>query len=456
MRLLIGVSGGIAAYKALETARLAVKAGHAVRVIQTPTSERFVGRASFAGITGAPVLTSEFDADPARGAYPGEPVPERTPISHLALVERADVYLIAPASANTIAKLAAGAADNLVTTAALAAACPIAVAPAMNNRMYLNPATQANLRILRERGVTVIPPGIGELASHGERGVGRLAEPEELLAACTALLDAGGPRSEESGRQPLESGRQPLASGRQPAASGRSAGTSTKWRGRRVLVTAGGTQEPIDSVRYIGNHSSGRMGYALASEALSRGAEVTLVSANVRLEPPPGANVVLVKTAAELAEACARAFPASDVLLMAAAVADFRPAAPAAHKLKKTSAEAPTRIELESTEDVLTALAAQRRPAQLLVGFAAEHGEGALAHGREKLARKRLDAIVVNDISRSDIGFNAADNEVVILTRDGAECRVPRAAKEQVAATILDELERVAATAEEAPDASLH
>jgi phosphopantothenoylcysteine decarboxylase/phosphopantothenate--cysteine ligase len=457
---LIGVTGGIAAYKALETARLAVKAGHAVRVIQTPTSERFVGRASFAGITGAPVLTSEFDADPARGAYPGEPVPERTPISHLALVERADVYLIAPASANTIAKLAAGAADNLVTTAALAAACPIAVAPAMNNRMYLNPATQANIRILQERGVTVIPPGTGELASHGERGVGRLAEPEELLARCTALLEASGARSAPSGpqpaasgQQPAASGQQPAASGQQPAASGRSAGTSATWRGRRVLVTAGGTQEPIDSVRYIGNHSSGRMGYALAAEALGRGAEVTLVSANVRLEPPPGASVILVKTAAELADACANAFPASDVLLMAAAVADFRPAAPAAHKLKKTSTEAPTRIELESTEDVLTALAAQRRPAQLLVGFAAEHGEGALANGREKLERKRLDAIVVNDISRADIGFNAADNEVVILTRDGAERRVPRAAKARVAATILDELERLAAGAQDAPEA---
>src|ERR1700689_3386118 len=175
-RILLGVTGGIAAYKALETARLAVKAGHSVRVIQTPMSEQFVGRASFAGVTGAPVLISEFEVDTARGSYPGEPLSERAPISHLALVEAADVYLIAPASANTIAKLANGLADNLVTTAALAAACPIAVAPAMNNRMYLNPATQANLRILQERGVTVIPPGTGELASHGERGVGRLAE----------------------------------------------------------------------------------------------------------------------------------------------------------------------------------------------------------------------------------------------------------------------------------------
>src|ERR1700704_959534 len=178
-RLLLGVSGGIAAYKALETARLAVKAGHAVRVIQTPTSERFVGRASFEAITGAPVLRSEFEPDPARGSYPGEPVPERAPISHLALVERAELFLIAPASANTIAKLAHGQADNLLSTAALAAACPVAVAPAMNNRMYLHAATQANLEQLAARGVTIIPPARGELASHGEHGIGRLAEPAQ-------------------------------------------------------------------------------------------------------------------------------------------------------------------------------------------------------------------------------------------------------------------------------------
>jgi phosphopantothenoylcysteine decarboxylase/phosphopantothenate--cysteine ligase len=435
---LIGVSGGIAAYKALETARLAVKAGHAVRVIQTPTSERFVGRASFAGITGAPVLTSEFDTDPARGAYPGEPVPERTPISHLALVERADVYLIAPASANTIAKLAAGAADNLVTTAALAAACPVAVAPAMNNRMYLKPATQANIRTLQERGVTVIPPGAGELASHGERGVGRLPEPPELLAACEALLGVAGPAGTPAGTPDPTS-----------------VGTSATWRGRRVLVTAGGTREPIDSVRYIGNRSSGRMGLALAADAVKRGADVTLILANVTLQPPEGARVVRVETAAELHEATAHAFPDADVLLMAAAIADFRPVAPAEHKLKKTGPDVPTQIELELTEDVLSELAGKRKEGQVVVGFAAEHGEEALAHGREKLERKRLDAIVVNDISRADIGFDAADNEVLILTRDGGERRVERAAKERVAATILDELERLAAGAEEASEASL-
>ena len=408
MRLLLGVSGGIAAYKALELARLAVLAGHSVRVIQTPTSRRFVGSASFEAITGAPVLASEFEADPARGAYPGEPPGDRAAISHLALAERAEVFLVAPATADTIAKLAHGSADNLLTTAALAATCPVAVAPAMNNRMYLHAATQANLRLLADRGVTVIEPAEGELASHGERGIGRLPEPPELLAACERLL-----------------GPQDLA-------------------GLRVLVSAGGTQEPIDSVRYIGNRSSGRMGFAVAARGAARGAAVTVVAANVRLDPPAGARVVPVATAAELAAACREEFPACDVVVMAAAVADFRPAAPADHKLKKTGSEAPTAIEVEATEDVISSLAAQRRPGQLLVGFAAEHGgEDAVALGREKLERKRLDLVVVNDIARGDIGFDAADNEVTIVGRDGTERLVPRAAKEAVADAILDEVRRL-------------
>jgi phosphopantothenoylcysteine decarboxylase/phosphopantothenate--cysteine ligase len=410
-RLLIGVSGGIAAYKSLELARLAIKAGHAVRVIQTPTAERFVGRASFEGITGAPVLTSEFEDDPARGAYPGDPAPDRVPISHLALVERADLYVIAPASANTLAKLAHGLADNLVTTAALAAPCPVLVAPAMNDRMYRHRATQENIEALRERGVTVIPPGEGELASHGERGLGRLAEPAELLSACEALLAA-------------------------PGATDRSA----PWPGLRVLVTAGGTREPIDSVRFIGNRSSGRMGVALAAAAAARGADVTLVAANLAIAPPPGARVVEVQTAAQLAEACGREFDSCDVLLMAAAVADFRPAAPVDHKLKK-DAGPPAAIELERTQDVLSALSSRRRPGQVLVGFAAEHGEGAAAYGRRKLHAKGLDAVVVNDISRPDIGFDAELNEVVIVTSDG-ELRVPRSRKEEVADAVLDEAAR--------------
>ena len=410
-RLLVGVSGGIAAYKALETVRLALKAGHTVRVIQTPTSERFVGRASFEDITGAPVLSSEFEPDPARGSFPGEPVPQRAPISHLALVERADLYLIAPASANTLAKLAHGHADNLVCTAALAAACPVAVAPAMNNRMYMSAATQANVELLAARGVTIIEPGEGELGSYGEFGIGRLAEPAELLGVCEPLL------------------------------------TPNTMAGVRVLVTAGGTREPIDSVRFIGNRSSGRMGLALATQAARRGATVTMVAANVSLRPPTGARVVEVATAAELATACEREFERCDVLLMTAAVADFRPAAPAERKLKKD--EGTPVLEIEPTPDILSALAEQRRPGQLLIGFAAEHGEDAARYARGKLERKRLDAVVVNDISTPGIGFDASDNEVTIITADGGEQLVPRASKDGVARAVLDAVERLQAQREE-------
>ena len=388
-RLLLGVSGGISAYKALETARLAVKAGHAVRVLQTDASTRFVGQASFEAITGAPVLRDEFEPDPMRGSYPGDPAPERTAILHLALVHNADLYLIAPASANTIAKLAHGHADNLLTAAALAARCPVAVAPAMNNHMYEHPATHANLELLAARGVTVIEPGEGELASHSEHGVGRLPEPVQLLAVCEALL---APATRQPG---------PLL-------------------GLRVLVTAGGTREPIDSVRYIGNRSSGRMGFALAEEAARRGAAVTVIAANVALDPPRGSELVGVRTAAELAAACEHEFDACDVLLMAAAVADFRPRDPAVTKLKKDRGV--PELELEPTEDILGALGARRRPGQVLVGFAAEHGERAVTDGTAKLERKHVDAVVVNDISQPGIGFDAAENEVTIVLADG---RVP-------------------------------
>jgi phosphopantothenoylcysteine decarboxylase/phosphopantothenate--cysteine ligase len=410
-RLLLGVSGGIAAYKALETARLAVKAGHSVRVIQTAASERFVGRASFEAITGAPVLTSEFEPDPARGTYPGEPLGDRAPISHLALVERAELYLIAPASANTLAKLAHGLADNLLSTAALAAACPVLVAPAMNDRMYRHPATRANIEQLASRGVVIIAPGEGPLASYGEHGIGRLAEPVQLLEACEAVLVA-------------------------------SAAHDARWAGRRVLVTAGGTREPIDSVRYIGNRSSGRMGVALAARAAARGAEVTLVAANLAVAAPAGVRVIEVRTAAEMQAAAEAEFPRADVLLMAAAVADFRPASPVAHKLKKTAAgEIPGPIEIERTEDIVERLATDRRPDQVVVGFAAEHGDEAIEYGRGKLESKGLNAIVVNDISRPDTGFESEANEVVIVTA-GGERRVPRASKDEIADAVLDEVER--------------
>src|SRR3954447_12214792 len=237
-RLLLGVSGGIAAYKALELVRLAMKAGHRVRVVQTEASTRFVGPASFAGITGAPVLLTEWEPDPLRGAFPGDPLPAHAPLSHLALVEQADAFLIAPASANTVAKLAAGLADNLLTAAALACRAPLVIAPAMNAAMYEHPAPRANLARLRERGVTVLEPGTGSLASIGEHGIGRLPEPPELLAAVESALATAGERAGAGALDAL-----------------------------RVLVTAGGTREPIDAVRFVGNRSSGRMGFALAEAA---------------------------------------------------------------------------------------------------------------------------------------------------------------------------------------------
>ena len=427
-RILLGVSGGIAAYKALELVRLATAGGHEVRVVQTPSSRRFVGEASFAALTGSPVLVSEFERDPARGAFPGQEPPAHEPLSHLALVANADLYLIAPASANTIAKLAAGLADNLLSSCALAATCPVLVAPAMNNHMYEHHATQANLSTLRARGVAIIEPGVGRLASKGEEGVGRMAEPAALLSACEAALAE----------------RTAGANGASPADG--SSGTGGLG-GLRVLVTAGGTREPIDSVRFLGNSSSGRMGFALAQAAQARGAKVTLVAANVALPAPAGVSCRKVVTTEELKRACDEEFPSCDVLLMAAAVADFRPAAPRAGKLKR-SGRTHVQVELEPTPDVLAGLSAHRHDGQTLIGFAAEHGVQAVEYGRGKLSGKGVDAIVVNDISRDDIGFDSEDNEVTILTAapggtDIDERHVPRAAKAQVAEAILDTVEHL-------------
>jgi phosphopantothenoylcysteine decarboxylase / phosphopantothenate---cysteine ligase len=401
-RILLGVCGGIAAYKALEFTRLAMKAGHSVRVVQTEASTRFVGTASFAGITGAPVLVTEWEPDPLRGVFPGDPLPEHAPLSHLALVERADVYLVAPATAETLAKLASGLADNLLTAAALACRRPLIVAPAMNNAMYEHPATQANLAVLRARGVSVLEPGVGPLGSPGEFGVGRLPEPPALLQAVEGVL-AGG----------------------------------SSLRGVNVLVSAGGTREPIDAVRFIGNRSSGRMGFALAEAAKRRGANVTVVAANVSLPRTAGIDYVDVGTAAELAAACASRFDACDVLIMAAAVADYRPEAAHGGKLKKDQTGEELNLRLVRTTDVLSSLADRRRPGQLLVGFAAEHGAGALDYGRGKLERKKLDAVVVNDVSGAGIGFDASDNEVWIVKADG-EHHVPKTSKDAVADAILD------------------
>ena len=396
-RILLGVSGGIAAYKALELARLATVAGHGVRVAMTGNARRFVGAASFEGICGAPVLSSEFERDPLGGAFPGDPRPAHDPIGHLEVASRCDAYLVAPASANTLAKLAAGMADSVLTTSFLACAAPRLVAPAMNDRMYGDAATQANLATLRERGVDVIEPGEGRLASRGERGVGRLPDPAELLARIEAVLPAG----------------------------------ERPWDGLRVLVTAGGTREPIDSVRFLGNRSSGRMGIALAAAAARRGADVTLIAANVSLPEPPGVRRIDVETTEQLAEATRSEFVEAHLLLMAAAPADFRSAEVALDKLRR---EGPLDLHLTPTQDILGGLEAGE--GQTVVGFAAEHGSD-VARARQKLIRKGLDLIVLNDISNPEIGFDTPDNAATLISST-EEATLPRAPKDVIAEQILD------------------
>ncbi|HVV90046.1 MAG TPA: bifunctional phosphopantothenoylcysteine decarboxylase/phosphopantothenate--cysteine ligase CoaBC [Solirubrobacterales bacterium] len=406
-RLLLGVSGGIAAYKSLEFARLATLAGHGVRVLMTENAGRFVGAASFEGIVGAPVLTSEYERDPMRGAFPGETNgPGHDPIGHLELAANCDAFLVAPASANTIAKLAGGFADSMLTTSFLACTAPRLLAPAMNDRMYADGATQANLATLRGRGVEVIEPEEGLLASRGERGRGRLPDPERLLAAVEAAASWEGSRP---------------------------------WDGLNVLVTAGGTREPIDPVRFIGNRSSGRMGIALAAAAAKRGATVTLIAANVALSAPPGVRRIDVETTAELQAAAGTEFPSSQVLLMAAAPADFRPLTAAGAKLTR---EGSIEISLQPTEDILAGLVADRAPGQTIVGFAAEHGGDAVGRARAKLARKGADLIVLNDVSDPTIGFESVENEVTLVAAED-EVEVPRAGKDVVAEAILDRVERL-------------
>ena len=376
-RVLLGVTGGIAAYKACELARLLVRAGHDVTPILTPEAESFVAAKTFEAL--------------ARKEQPRELYP------HLS---EADLLVVAPLSANTLAKLAHGLADNVLTQTALAFEGPVVVAPAMNPRMWSSPATQANVETLRARGVELVGPEEGETAE-GELGLGRMSEPEEIFARVSSLLEK---------REQL--------------------------RGRRVLVTAGGTREPLDAVRFLGNRSSGRMGTALAAEARRRGAEVTLVASNLAVPAPVGVDVVLAPTAADVArETAARAD--ADVVLMAAAVADYRPAE--ADEEKRPKDEQPWTVTLEPTTDVLRELGERRTNGQLLVGFAADRGERGLARAREKLEAKRADLIVFNDVSRSDIGFDADDNEVVLVSADG-ERRIAKAAKERIAAAILDEV----------------
>ena len=407
-RILLGVSGGIAAYKALEFARLATVAGHGVRVLMTEGATRFVGAASFEGIVGAPVLRSEFERDPMRGAFPGEAAPEHDPIGHLELAANCDAYLVAPASANTLAKLAAGTADSMVTTSFLACTAPRLVAPAMNDRMYGDAATQANLATLGERGAIVIEPDEGALASRGERGKGRLPDPARLLALVEAELPVG----------------------------------HRPWDGLRVLVTAGGTREPLDSVRYLGNRSSGRMGIALAAAAARRGADVTLICANVALAEPPGVRRVDVETTAQLAEATRPEFAKAQVLLMAAAPADFRVAGSAPGKIERTAEG--LEVPLEPTEDILASLAESRKESQTIVAFAAEAGEN-VDRAREKLLRKGADLMVLNDISNPAIGFESEENAITLIDSTG-ETPIPQAPKDVIADSILDRVAQLRST----------
>jgi phosphopantothenoylcysteine decarboxylase/phosphopantothenate--cysteine ligase len=377
-RVLLGVTGGIAAYKACELLRLLVTDGHEVTPLLTPDAERFVTAHTFEALA---------RREAARDLYP-----------HLT---DADLMVVAPLSANTLAKLAHGLADTVLTQAALAVRGPLLVAPAMNVRMWEHPATQANVALLRERGVETIGPEAGELAE-GEHGPGRMAEPETIFARCLELLGATGP-----------------------------------LRGKRLLVSAGGTREPLDSVRFVGNRSSGKMGVALAREAARRGAEVTLVASNLSVSPPDGVDVVQAPSAADLArEVLDRAD--ADVVVMAAAISDYRPSDPIGSKRPKNTDT--WTIELERTQDVLAALGERRRNGQVLVGFAADEGEAGLERARTKLANKGGNLVVYNDVSRSDIGFESDWNELVLLTRDG-ERAVSRRSKEECAVAILDEIE---------------
>lgn len=380
-RILLGVSGGIAAYKACDVARLFVKGGHEVVPLVTPAAERFVAAETFRALARRP---------PAEDVY-----------LHLT---RADILVVAPCTANTLAKLAHGIADNVLTEAALAHRGPTLVAPAMNPRMWSHAATRANAETLRARGVVLVGPDEGETAE-GELGVGRMVEPEEIVRAAYDIL----------------------------------AGDS-KLKGKRVLISAGGTREPIDSVRFVGNRSSGRMGVALAAEAHRRGARVTLLGANLAVPAPPGVELVETPTAEDLErEALARA-PEAAVVVMAAAVADYRPAEALATKRPKDRAV--WTIELEPTTDVLAAVGAAKAPGQVLVGFAADEGERGLARAREKLDRKNADMFVFNDISRADIGFDSAANEVTLVTPAG-ERAVAKAPKDEIAAAILDAVEHL-------------
>ncbi len=390
--VLLGVTGGIAAYKAAELLRGFQKAGMEVRVIMTRAATQFVTPMTFETLSGVPVRLdqiSELRAD--------------SRITHVEDSQEADIMVVAPATANTLAKMANGIADNLLTSMCLAFAKTVVVAPAMNTNMWEHPATQHNVSLLRDRGVFVVEPGAGELAC-GDYGSGRMAEPDSIVAEVKLRLQVQRKRD---------------------------------LRGLRVVITAGGTREPIDAVRFIGNRSSGKMGFALARAAFDRGAQVELIEANVDMPAVPGVRQIETPTAGEMHAEVIKRLPETDILIMAAAVADYRVAAgPTGGKIGKGRDE--WAIGLEATADILCDVAAHHQ-GQFLVGFAAEYGLEGLDRARSKMEHKRLDMIIFNDISRSDIGFDSDYNEVRILTRE-SEVPVEKAPKETVAEIILDNI----------------
>jgi phosphopantothenoylcysteine decarboxylase/phosphopantothenate--cysteine ligase len=395
-RVVLGVSGGIAAYKACELVRLLTESGHDVTVVPTAAALRFVGAPTWAALSGKPVSAEVWD-----GVHE---------VPHVRIGQSADLVVVAPATADLVARAAHGLADDLLTNTLLTARCPVVLAPAMHTEMWEHPATRTNVATLRERGVLVLEPAEGRLTG-ADSGKGRLPEAAEIFDVCLDVLARGLAAQDLAGRQ--------------------------------VVVSAGGTREYLDPVRFLGNRSSGRQGYALARAAASRGAEVTLVAANTTLPEPAGVKVVRVETTEQLRAEVLAAAASADAVVMAAAPADFRPVSVSDSKIKKSDDGSAPSVELQQNPDILHELSTQRsRAGQLVVGFAAETGDATgsvLDLARAKLARKGCDLLVVNDVSGGAV-FGSADNEVVILAADGGSRDVPRGSKTQVAHAIWDEV----------------
>ncbi|RMI38078.1 bifunctional phosphopantothenoylcysteine decarboxylase/phosphopantothenate--cysteine ligase CoaBC [Streptomyces triticirhizae] len=393
--VVLGVGGGIAAYKACELLRLFTESGHAVRVVPTASALRFVGAPTWAALSGRPVHTEVWD-DVAQ-------------VPHVRIGREADLVMIAPATADLLARAATGRADDLLTNVLLTTRAPVVLAPAMHTEMWEHPATRENVATLRRRGAVVVEPAVGRLTG-ADTGKGRLPDPAALFEVARRVLARGV------------------------------AAATPDLAGRRVVISAGGTREPLDPVRYLGNHSSGKQGYALARTAQARGAEVTLVAANTALPAPAGVTVEPVGSAEELRAAMRKAAAEADAVVMAAAVADFRPANPVGQKIKKRDGVDPDPIALVRNPDILAELSAARRPGQVVVGFAAET-ENVLAGGRAKLARKGCDLLVVNQVG-GGLAFGTDENEAVILAADGDETPVPLGPKEALADRVWDAVAR--------------